>query len=726
MNHFFINVLPNLTEPFKKNRFKKSTKSKVAIVLLISAISILSLLVLYSSYRKNARIIQSLKKITLDLKASSNNQIEGFYLLKSIFQDKQNWPWQSKIYPSSYDVQISDFINSNSLHYIKTNIIPGLVVFLERRLIKNLHNNEIDQLIEAFRVYLIIYGLEPSNIQYVKDWYLERLDKTNLTIGISKDLLKNILNKLTLAMFDRSNINNDLYTMVLNTLTSQNLAGLIYQTTVNKFSDRPQMDMALLLPKSFFEIFDIDSLNYKIPFLYTKEGYKQYLNYQVKLLKTLTSITYLSKVLDKNNLISKVEDAGSIYIKDYASYWNEILSNIRFKETDNLADVLAILKKINSDTLITFRFLQQLDKEIFVSDNENLANPAEGLLPADSDKLNTLDKLGKLKSVNINPLQDEIHQLLSYQNFEKEPSEELKKNLINSIKELTMLVSSIVNSLNLDAASFYTIKKLEASESSPITEAEKVFAILPEPINLSYGALIDNIKQIIYAHANNYINDNWQEIIYKFYVEKLQNRYPIDSVNYNNQLSLKDFVTFFAKDGILETFRVDYLSLKEIVLNQEAYRLLELAKEIRANWFNAEGQLKVQFVLAPTKIDDNLKKVSLLLLGQEITFTHDKFEAVEFVWPIQKQNAEYAKIEFVDKRQSKSVVYYNGLWSWYKALGLEKIQDISTPGAVSINSISTVLQSPVGNFEFSVTFDGNLPLLGLRQKPVPEKVIGQP
>lgn len=713
MHSFFSNFLPNISTFFKQNKLNKDLKSDFIFILLISGIMLASISGLYSVYQRNVENIHEFKVFTVDLKTNSRSRIEKTYSLKTTLSKRQNHQWLNKIYPSSYDSDIENFLNNSLLTHIQVDITPVLVFFLEDSLTKSLYNNDIDSLLEAFKTYLMITGLEDFNLQYVNDWYMARIDKISLLLDIDTNLLKSSLGSLNLTIPHKTKLNKTLYTKIVEKLTSPNIADLIYEAIISKIPHNQELTMSSFLPKNFLEVIDIELLDFKIPYMYTKDSYNLYLNYQTKILKTITTITNLETILDRAKLIIEVEEANSMYVRDYLYHWNELIANIRFREADDIVDVLTILKKINSDVLLMSKFLQQIDKEIFIANDNEILNSTTELLSSNLDKL-----------PGNNKVSEKARQFVSYKSLDQNISAELKEKLNKSVKDLTVFISAIATAQDVNASAFASIKKLENSEDSPINNAKKVFSLLPEPLNLIYETFIDDVKNVIYQHAFEHINDRWYELVYKFYAEKLHDKYPFNGENYNNQLLLKDFVTFFAKNGILDIFIVDYLSSKEIVLNHEAIEILEFAKQVKTNWFNDEGQLKVQFMVVPSEVSNNLKKVVLFLLGQEVIITHDKLETSSFIWSGQKQNAEHIKIEFTDKKQAKAILYFNGPWSWYKFLELDKMQSASLSTMLVNDLPETVIKSPVGDFSFSVTFSSNLPLLTWDKTLFPEKIIG--
>jgi type VI secretion system protein ImpL len=711
---FFTSFLLNINKLFKENYLKHYSNSLnffIGVALTLS----LCLSGLYLSYSKNSNDLQEISRLLTGREYKKSNRQEQLSKLSHILAEKTSL--ENRLYfLTAWAVSISKSLDNNLKDNINNDLIPALVIFLENELTKTLHNGDIKSLLEAFKVYLMILRLEPIDPKYIKNWYLARADHISMLLGISSNLLTESLVKMDIKTLQKTRIDRDLSIRVLALFDSSNLARIIYNFGVSRLGNKPDINPVNILPESFLNILSPNLINTAIPYAYTKEGYQEYSGYSMKILKEVIGITYLNKVLPSGKLRDSIQEANSMYMSDYAANWGDFLFKIQFKEANNLKEALHIVKRIQSNISLIFKFLKQVDKDVsvIISSKTPLTN-LQNQISENSGIIN-MDELSA-----GNRLYGAEDEFLEYKPLDKASIANIQEKLLTNTRELTEFLSSILVRENLNAACFELAGKIESTEESPITKIDKTFQTFPSPLDFAFGTVIDNIKRLVYKYASNHINQSWEAVIYKFYTEKIQNKYPINSSNYNNQLLVKDFMTFFSKSGLLDGFATQYLSLKGITLNKQAKELMKFAEIVRKYWFNDEGQLQIQFTITPTRMESSLSKVILSMVGTEITFARGNFEPSSLVWPgkIQNSETELTKINFINNKLKKALIYYNGSWAWYRFLELDNYNFVLSGS----NSINNIIKSPLGDFEFSVTFNGNIPLLDEKNFFVPQRVV---
>ena len=116
-------------------------------------------------------------------------------------------------------------------------------------------------------------------------------------------------------------------------------------------------------------------------------------------------------------------------------------------------------------------------------------------------------------------------------------------------------------------------------------------------------------------------------------------------------------------------------------------------------------------------MDNNIRITHLELLNQKIEIAQKGFRNYGLTW--QGKESDFAKSEFITDGKFKFGHYYEGAWAWYKILGLDTIQKAKLVSKLQNN----ILESPLGNFTFSIIFNKGLYLFSSNGSDIPEQVV---
>lgn len=696
---FVKTFLPNIASSFTKHQLKKSTAKSL---IKLGPIFIVCLVVMQQSYQKNVERIREIDKVL-----KSHTAGEYIKHFTRIQKELNQQPWYSRLYFFSLaNKSLNNALSKAITCYVKTNIAPILVIFLKDQINQNLR--KVDILVEAFKVYLMLYGLEPVNLYYIKNWYDKQIDKISSSYEIDKQILEEILRVTDLDILKQEEFDEELYLKVTSELSNYSISQAIHDTIKNKLTSEPEINFSDIVSKKLLSILDAKILTIRIPHIFTQKGYAKYFRYKVKILKDILSVTYLRKNLGLEDFKHFTEEINNLYEEEYLGNWQEVWSNIRFKKVSSIDEALKILKNISLNLPLIFKFLQQIDKKLFlIKSSEAIEKGSE-----------IADKVSGVMGA-LSPFSEEIEGFIKYRPLDKNAILAAEEKL-KEIEGLTKLIASISFSSNREEACFEAMKKFETAEDSQLKKAEEIFYTLPAPLDRIYGTLIRSIKLLLYQYAAKYINHNWQEKVYKFYVERIKNKYPFSGANYNQPLPINDFAKFFGKGGILDTFISHYLSLKDLVLSQKDKELFQVLEQIKTNWFNSDGEPQVQLNFTPIRMDGRLKKVVLSMLGNEAIFTHDKFSPCAFIWPSKTPVTHHLKVQFIDNK-NKSTLAYMGPWTIYKLLELSFQQAVAS--TISLEGLQGTIKSPLGDLEYLITFGTPLPLFDKGKIVLPENIV---
>lgn len=709
---FIKTFLPDISNSFTKYQLKKNISTAKSLAKTIP-VFIVCLLFLQYTYQKNVARISEIKE-TSEIKGKG----EYIYHIISLKKTLNSQPWYSRPYFFSLaDNDLNISLDKVITLYIKTNIAPILVLFLKEQINHNL--SQIDLLVESFKVYLMLYELEPISLDSIRNWYQKHLNKISFLYGVNKNTLTETFKLIDSDTLEQqSKFDEELYLKVITKLSNYSIPQIVHNMVKKKLEIHPEVNFSNIASKKLLSILDDQIFKAKIPYIFTIEGYIKYFKDKRKILNDILSSSYLVKKLGLNNLANFVNATNLLYEEEYIANWQKIWNKIMLKKINNIEEALQNLKNIPLDLPLIFKFLQQIDKKLLlVKDIEVIKNSANKVISELSPIKNNITEavsegLSEVVS-NFLPISEDARGFIKYRALDKEAISAVEEKL-KGIEGLTKLLTTILFHPSREEACFEVIKKFESAEDCPLRKAEEIFFTLPVPLDTIYGRLTYNIKNLLYQQAINHINHNWQEKVYKFYLEKIKDKYPFNVSNQN--VSISDFTKFFAKEGILDKFITEYLSLKHLVISKESKRLLKLAEDIRASWFNNEGEPFVKLVFTPIIMDGRLKKVVLSMLDTKNIFTHEESSPCAFVWPNKNQMTEFLKVEFFDNK-NKSTLVYQGPWIIYNFI------ERNLKHGETIEKVQSSLKSPLGNLDYVITFANTLPLFDRGKISLPENIV---
>lgn len=880
---FFNGFLPNVKSVFFEQRFKKLS-TYLILLLFIIILPISAILFLFFAYEKD---ISSIREIQGFLQEQNIKNIKPSTKISELkLKLNKERVWQNRVFFFSLiDENLSNALDRAQHAHAEARAIPMLLMFLEENIDNFCHIKDVELILDAFNVYLMIIGKERFNKHQVSAWYLSRINQIESFSGIQPEIIKEILDKIDVEMFRDVKLHDELYFRTIEKFRSANFPKLLFDSAINKSKEGRPFMVADFISQEFLYIFDKKLSEVQVPYIFTTEGYSKYMKYQTHVFNKMITVEHFYSLLDIGSLEELIQQTNYLYINKYIDSWNQFLSKVNLREFEKLDECLAVLRNISLDIYSMFEFSQLINKKFFVPDHEELDNIQKGFAvqiskeeyQAISYRIENATKYKSLDAKSMATLRekffDTIRELTQYtaqvvdspdqgfaafnavKDFENSKDNVLKKalevtyilpepishlflELINNIidllyhnaagyinknvndyvsywdhlntsinlkksinlveylaiiknisadpgiislfklldvvcltsdidaadssllekqamksgqkayhdalyrtadiiervaidgnlsgvkakflestQSLTQYLAQIINSPDQGFAAFNAMKDFENSKDSVVKKALVQAYSLPANLGTIYQGLINNMVVLLYEAAEVYINQKWNEQVYKFYSQNLYTKYPFNKNNYSDPVLLSDFINFFATKGILENFTREYLTLKNVLIREDALAFIRFSESIKKSWFNKAGQLEVKFNIAPIQMGTNLSKVNFNLLNQNIQFTKDKYEIYELSWP--NKEPEFAKIEFADNKKYVSSKYYEGQWSWYKSLGLDNFKQSDLVKTLQNNTI----ESPLGSIQFSINFSNEILLLSDGIAVLPGKVL---
>lgn len=424
-----------------------------------------------------------------------------------------------------------------------------------------------------------------------------------------------------------------------------------------------------------------------IPKFLTKDGFESYFMPQSESVSKLALIdgwvlgqssTAEFSEEDKRELRSKIRD---LYIADYTNTWRQALNHIDIKRFNDINEAVTVVDNIMGNLEPVQRLLKTVDT------NTHLF----ATLPDDSAAKDALLKSPKFKVASMidKPFSD-----LNSLSYPSGDNPAYIQEALDVVGQLHDYLKAIQDSPNVGMSALNATKeRVKLQSIDPIYTLRRVSSGLPSPLNRMMKTLSDESWYVVKKEAIRYLEVRWQDDVYKLYQEKLAGKYPLSSSS-KQDVALSDFESFFAPNGILETFYNDQLELflnenisiadeyneTASIISPKVIDELAQAKKIQQAFFNRKGALDIEFSLQPLVLSGNKRRSAIDLDGQYLMYTHGQRDIVELIWPNSLSETASSKVTLVPVQPGYSPrsISTQGSWSFFRLLGKASVVSASS------------------------------------------------
>ncbi|HCE7029514.1 type VI secretion system membrane subunit TssM [Pseudomonas aeruginosa] len=459
--------------------------------------------------------------------------------------------------------------------------------------------------------------------------------------------------------------------------------------------------------------------NGRIDALLTAKGYR---NYFAPHSEDLTELAMIDQwALGERNKIdySEADKAAlaerirAIYSRDYVDTWQRNLNQLEVRDFHDIAQAVGILGSVTSPAAPLRRLVET------VRDNSELgvkAPPAKTSTESVADRtvvlVDNAVKAGGDPQMSP-PIMDiarafaPMSQLL-----------DAKGERASYLDETMLAISNVQDKVRIvhdspdrgKAALGVVLERFSLKGPDPIANLQRIAAGLPEPMNRQVGKLADESSRVILVEALRELERRWDTDVYRFYRERLANRYPFNPAS-RDEASLEDFRAFFGPQGRLQQFRDKYLNifleenlealyserLGGYLVRADVLTQLESADRIRDAFFNSRGLLGVQFYVEPLGLAPNKRSSSLSVEGQLVTYNHGPTTSTALIWPNTLAPSNESRMTLVNAGGSSSGLVYRGPWSLYRLLSQARLN-----GATA-TSVDISFSAPDGGMRYRIS-----------------------
>jgi len=438
-----------------------------------------------------------------------------------------------------------------------------------------------------------------------------------------------------------------------------------------------------------------------IPGLFTKVGYESFfMEESIKRSKASTQDDWVYGQSDDPNA-NKIDpdvlhkDIEALYITDFIKHWNNYFNSIkiaRFTSFEQGVEMIELLAGSNS------ALLASIDA---VNINTNLRHKPNALQKLGGN-LKKLGKAGKKAAkskaanagVKLTPvgikLRDEFAKLIALAEVVKGKPPGITRHL-SSLMKLQDYLGEIATAPEPDAAAHQaSITRLKTNGKDIIGKLRRDAKRLPKPINNWIVTITQSSWSNMLTASRRHINVQWENLVLEQYNQSIKNRYPIYKTK-KQQTSLEDFSDFFAPDGLLNSFmkeninpflrisarkwRLKTLEGNNIGMSAQTLKQLRRGNKLGKAFFPKGAEaMTVKFQLKPSFLDAKVKRFTMLLDDEKITYRHGPTRSTSHVWPFTDDpESSNVNIKF-ETTGNKTGVKRKGSWAFFQILDASKIK----------------------------------------------------
>ena len=415
---------------------------------------------------------------------------------------------------------------------------------------------------------------------------------------------------------------------------------------------------------------------------------------------------------DKRALADRIR---AIYSRDYIDTWQRNLSQLEVRDFHDLAEAVNVLGSVTSPAAPLRRLVETVrDNSELNAKPDTLAAIAAGKDAAAATAPAVLPQAaGEQLPSEATPILTiarvfaPMSQLLEAKG-ERPPYLDETMLAIDNVQDKVRTVHDSPE--RGKAALGVVLERFGLKGPDPISNLQRIAAGLPEPLNRQVGKLAEESSRVILVEALRELERRWDTDVYRFYRERLANRYPFNPAS-REEVALDDFTAFFGPQGRLQSFREKYLNLfiednlealyserlGGYLVRSDVLTQLEAAEKIRDAFFNSRGMLGVQFYVEPLGMAPNKRSSSLSVEGQLVTYNHGPTTSTALIWPNTLAPSNESRMTLVHAGGSTSGLVYRGPWSLYRLLSQARLN-----GATS-TSVDISFAAPDGGMRYRVS-----------------------
>lgn len=440
-----------------------------------------------------------------------------------------------------------------------------------------------------------------------------------------------------------------------------------------------------------------DKQNVRIEALLTAKGFRGYFDPRSKDFTDLAMIDQWTlgerqridySEADKQALAERVR---AIYSRDYIDTWQRSLNRLEVVDFDDVAQAVSVLGSVTSPAAPLRRLVETVrDNTTNLQQLQPAVDGTKGDIPA----MSPADVARAQQIVVIaRPFAPLTGVLIAADNKPSYLDESMA-----AIARVYDTMKSVQDSPEPGKAALnIVLDRFALKGTDPIGNLQRMAAGMPEPLNRQVRKLADESSQVLLIEALKELERRWNIEVYRYYEERLANRYPFNPAA-RVDASLEDFTAMFGPQGRLAQFKNQYLKLflednlealyserrGGYLVRTDVLTQLEAAERIRDAFFNSRGALGVQFSVEPLGLTPTRRSSVLSIEGQLIAYSHGASNSVGLIWPNSLGADPESRITVVGSAGTSTSLAYRGSWSMFRLLSRARL-DSATGSTVDLS-----------------------------------------
>lgn len=605
--------------------------SQKPLIAIAASIAGFSLLLLSYNYYKTAYLLDEASKELLaydTLNSQGNNGMQALYHLSKAANKIDHIATNPISLPTVHQLKLN--LHDNAQNRLQGEFLPSLTNELEQAIISP-SNTPIVRY-KALKIYLMFGQPEHLVAAEIQDWFKHQWDgQPSKNSRKQFALLKQTLSKPLQNILIKQQVISD----ARNYLNALPTSYLYYSIAKESFS----------LNKQNIAIQGFNLAANELPVYFTKAGFEE----------VIQDIPNISRKLQTENWVLARQDLSQLhnmliqaYCFDYVTWWQTFMRKsepIHYQDYQQGRQVIQLLQQSNAiSKLVTLA--QQATK------------------PDLTENTSTFNQLIAHQFTDLNLM-----------------SQSSTKELSIKITELERFIStlSVVNDGGKTAFTITKSRFINENTSDPVSLLYGQARQLPEPLSTWAKQLAGDTWVILIKDTRQYINQQWQQTVYREFQNNIAQRYPFESTRHE-EISITDFNHFFATRGVLNTFTEQYIkpfldvssaewkpkAINEFVLPISTETLDEIIRaNIITNMFFPEhgDESKINFSLQKISLDPVVSSLNLEIGDTQLTDTQGTDSFIRFTWP---QNN--AKLTLNSIEGNHYELAEQGTWALFKLL----------------------------------------------------------
>ncbi|QBR83250.1 type VI secretion protein IcmF [Legionella israelensis] len=604
--------------------------------LMIGSLTTVAVLILMMNYFKTFHILDETSKELLtyeSLLRQNKDDANALYHLTRAKDSVAHLNTNALLFSSIH--QLKSQLQKNTKEQLNVRFLPSITGELET-VINDPKQTPVNRY-KALKIYLMLKEPEHFSTTEVIKWFTQRWQRQSV---------KNIDEKIKLLQqairqpLQPFSVHQDIVNDARNYLNALPASYFYYSLAKEYFPSQTQS----------IDIKGFDLVTRQLPVYYTKSGFYQVMRELPAIRQKIQDENWVLSQQDFSELQSLLTEA---YCYDYVSWWNNFLNRSRPSHFQNYREGRQLFQTLHQSSalrqLLTF---VQMQTNPELNDNKPIFNQL------------IANQFTDLNLISLSSIQ-EFNQTLG----------EMEK---------FMLTLSVIKDQGKTAFHITKGRFNHVNSSDPITILYSHSQRLPEPVSNWIKQLADDSWVLLINDTRQYINQKWQDIVFKEYQTKIAHRYPFEASQ--NEIALSDFNHFFSTHGIFNQFINDYI---KPFLNTSSAKwqpkavneyLLPISKDmmneiIRANiitnmFFPNQGEeSKIEFSLQKINLDPVIANLELKIGHEELTDNQDSESYMPFRWP---QLDAKLSLDSIDGNHYE--LSEKGVWAFFRLL--EKVNII--------------------------------------------------